>query len=508
MDIHSSFLALFFATVAFFFFFLLKKKRRTSTSINLPPAPPWKLPIVGNMHQLFGRRPQHRTLRDLSRKYAPDLLRLRLGQVDHVVVSSLEAAKEVLHTHDLIFASRPRLMATEIIFYDVTDVAFNAYGSYWRHLRKICVLELLSARRVKTFAAIREEETSSTISSISSSSSAGRTANITELFRALSCTIVSRAAFGSRCAHADRFLEVVDKATAFLNGLSVSDLFPSLKFVDALTGASSSLQKIHREIDEMLDVIIEEHRAAKRDNYTEDEDVDQDLVDVLLGIQAKGELEFPLTMANIKAVILDLFVGGTETTAIVTVWAMAELMRHPEVMRIAQSEVREALKGKTKIGDGDTEELHYLKLVIKETLRLHPPGPLILPRICDKSCKVMGYDIAEGMRVLVNAWAIGRDSRYWDDAESFKPERFDGSRVDFRGGSFEFLPFGGGRRVCPGINYALANLEIFLASLLYHFDWELPDGMGPGDVDMTEMVGAAASRKLDLCLIAKPYICV
>ena len=200
-----------------------------------------------------------------------------------------------------------------------------------------------------------------------------------------------------------------------------------------------------------------------------------------------------------------MFIAGTETSSTVVEWAMSELIRNPSIMERAQEEVREAMKGKNRVEDSDTSELKYMKLIIKETMRLHPPAPL-LQRRCRETCEVMGYEIEAGTCVFVNAWAIGRDPRHWDDAETFKPERFQGSSIGFNGLDLECLPFGAGRRICPGIGFGLAVVELALASLLLHFDWKLPDGMKPEELDMRETRGLVASRKTELKLMATTRI--
>ena len=179
---------------------------------------------------------------------------------------------------------------------------------------------------------------------------------------------------------------------------------------------------------------------------------------------------------------------------------MSELVRHPDVMKKAQAELRGTLNGKPRVTEDDLPQMKYLKLVIKETLRLHPPAPLLLPREARESCKILGYDVPKGTTVFVNAWAIGRDPRYWDDPEEFKPERFESGTIDFKGMDFEFIPFGAGRRICPGMVFAQSNIELALAALLYHFDWELTDGLKPSELDMSEDIGITVRRKNALLL--------
>jgi cytochrome P450 len=181
---------------------------------------------------------------------------------------------------------------------------------------------------------------------------------------------------------------------------------------------------------------------------------------------------------------------------------MSELIRNPRTLHKAQAEVRRALAGRSHVAEDALLDLPYMRLVIKETLRLHPPAPLLLPREYREPCHVLGYDVPQGAVVLVNAWAIGRDSASWGaDAEEFRPERFEGGgEAEFWGTDYQFVPFGAGRRMCPGVTFALSYLELGMASLLYHFDWELPGGADPAKLDMAEGFGISARRKTDLWL--------
>jgi len=199
--------------------------------------------------------------------------------------------------------------------------------------------------------------------------------------------------------------------------------------------------------------------------------------------------------------VQDLFAGGSETAATSLQWTMAELMRTPRVMRKVQDEVRQALAGRPTVTEDDLGDLRYMRLVIKESLRLHPPVPLLLPRECRNTCRVLGFDVPVGTIVFVNAWAIARDPSYWEKPEEFVPERFENGKVDFKGTDFEYLPFGAGRRMCPGMVFGLVHLELALAGLLYHFDWEMPSGMKAADLDMTEEMGVTTRRLHDLRLV-------
>ena len=184
---------------------------------------------------------------------------------------------------------------------------------------------------------------------------------------------------------------------------------------------------------------------------------------------------------------------------------MAEMVRHPRVMKKAQVEVREVFDINGKVDEICINELKYLKSVVKETLRLHPPAPLLLPRECGQACEIHGYHIPVKSKVIVNAWAIGRDPKYWTEPERFYPERFIDSTIDYKGSNFEYIPFGAGRRMCPGITFGLRNVELALALLLYHFDWKLPDGIKSEELDMTEEFGVTVRRKDDLLLFPIAY---
>ncbi|KAI3727004.1 hypothetical protein L1987_66811 [Smallanthus sonchifolius] len=202
---------------------------------------------------------------------------------------------------------------------------------------------------------------------------------------------------------------------------------------------------------------------------------------------------------------MDAYTAGTDTTATVLEWTFTELLKHPKALKKAQHEVRMLLKGKQQINQQDIDNMKYLKAVFKETLRLHPPLPTLVPRVASQDVKIMGFDVTKGTRVIINTWAIARDPKTWDDSNEFRPERFLDCNIDFKGCDFDLIPFGAGRRGCPGISFAMATNENLLANLLHKFDWELPNRGKEEDLDMSERPGATICKKVPLLVIATPF---
>ncbi|KAI3777635.1 hypothetical protein L1987_47436 [Smallanthus sonchifolius] len=200
----------------------------------------------------------------------------------------------------------------------------------------------------------------------------------------------------------------------------------------------------------------------------------------------------------------DTITAGPDTTSTVLEWTFTELVKHPRVQMKVQDEVRMVLKDKQQINQDDIDNMKYLKAVLKETLRLHPPVPTLIPRVARQDAKVMGYDVEKGTRVFINGWAIARDPKVWDDPNEFRPERFLDCTIDFKGHDFDLIPFGAGRRGCPGIAFAMTTMESLLANLLHKFDWELPNGGKEDDLDMNEQPGFSIRKKVPLLVVATP----
>ncbi|KAF3438795.1 hypothetical protein FNV43_RR21560 [Rhamnella rubrinervis] len=465
--------------------------RSSGLKHNLPPSPP-KLPLIGNLHYL-GSLP-HRSLRELARKYGHDLMLLHLGQTPTLVVSSAEMLRQILKSHDSIFSNRPKTTANSILLYGCRDVGFSPYGEYWRQVRKVSVVELLSMKRVLQFQFVRDEEVSVMLNRIRKACADGASINLSDVFIAISNNIVSRCVLGD-CYEEEngtsRLGELGRMVTIHLLEFSVGDFFPYMGWID---------------VNWMLfDEVVQEHKARLENDAGNFQA--KDFVDILLLLQKDGMLEFDLTKNDLKAILVDMFLGGSDTTSTTLEWLMAELIKHPNVMKKLQEEVRRVVGQKTNIEMNDINKMEYLNCVMKETLRLHPPAPLLLPRETRKNIEMGGYHIPAKTRVFINAWAIQRDPRLWDRPEEFIPERFQNNSVDYRSQDLQFVPFGLGRRGCPGMSFALASTEFVIANVLYWFDWKLPeDGvLGEKNMDMTEAFGLAVHKKFPLHLIPIPY---
>ncbi|XP_021863466.1 cytochrome P450 71A22-like [Spinacia oleracea] len=488
-----------------FLFFLYKWLYATpATNKNQPPSPR-KLPVFGNLHQL-GKLP-HRSLRALSQQYG-DLMLLHVGSKPTIVASSADTAREIMKTHDVVFANRPNLKVARRFLYDGKDLVFASYGEYWRQMKSICVLHVLSSKKVRSFREVREEEAAVMVDKIRRFRQSSEEVNLSEIIASLTKDVICRVAFGRKytgeegCAN---IRELLSDFSEVVVAFCMQDSVPWLGWIDRLSGVDRKANRVANVLDEFIEKIVQEHvdRLNLQTDNTDEADKGeklQDFVDTLLELQRENSSVLP--RESIKAILMDMLAAGTDTTYTLLEWAMVELFKHPLVMKELQEEVRVSSRGKQGVDEDDVKNMKYLKAVIKETLRLHPPFPLLVFRESSQDVKINGYDIAAGTQVIINAWAIQRDTSFWEDAEEFRPERFLNSSIDFKGQDFEFIPFGAGRRGCPGMSFGIVGAELVLATLAYAFDWKLPQGK---DFNVVENMGITIRKRDPLVAIPTPY---
>ncbi|KAH6798529.1 hypothetical protein C2S51_035013 [Perilla frutescens var. frutescens] len=474
--------------------FLHKRRKRLQNSPS-PPGPP-RLPFIGNLHQ-FDTATPHLYLYKLSQKYGP-LMSMKLGSVPVIVVSSPEMAKEILKTHDLAFCSRPSVLGQQKFSYNGSDIGFAPYSESWRELRKICVVHLFSNKQVQSFRPIREEEVFRMIGNLSATASSGGVANLSEITLSLTSSIICRVAFGRTRSdeRESRFDELMIECQAMQGGFFVSDYLPWFGWVDKLSGMITRLDKVFKDLDEFFQELIHEHLDSSRPKS-----MNPNLLELLIHLKQENSGSIAFTWDHVKAIFMDMFVAGTDTIAATIVWTMTALIQNPAIMEKLQNDIREVAGDRGRVNEDDLPKLPYLKAVIKEALRLYPPAPLLLPRESMEDCNIKGYIIRAKTLVYINAWAIARDPEYWESPDEFVPERFLNSTIDIIGQDFQVIPFGGGRRGCPGITMGLATVELAVANLVYSFDWELPPGMSKQDIDTDVLPGITMHKKHALCLV-------
>ncbi|KAL1535413.1 6,7,8-trihydroxycoumarin synthase-like [Salvia divinorum] len=486
----------------------LLHKTRTSTKndvVHAPPGPPG-LPLIGNLLEIGAASDLPFYFWKLSKKYGP-VVRMRIGRVPMLIVSSPKLAQEVMRTQDLSFCNRSKFLGQKRLSYNCTDIVFSPYNEDWREMRKITALHLLSVKKNQSFRHVREAEVSRVVARIRSLSESPepRHVDLSHVAMALGSSLICKIAFGKRYEddgpEIRRFEKLLSDAQEAMMEFYMSDYFPALGWVDRVTGAVDRLDRVFYGLDSFYRELIDEHLDPRR----EKEENEEDILDVLIKLKEEKLSSIDLDWDRVKALLTDIFIAATDTSAASTVWTMTALIKVPKVMRKVQAEIRNIVGNRGKVDEDDIPNLPYLKAVINETFRLYPPAPLLVPRQTIEKCTLEGYQIQPGTVVYVNAWAIARDPDYWKDPDEFMPERFLNSNIDVKGKDFGLIPFGSGRRICPGMLMGLSNVELTVANLLYSFDWELPEGIWADDVDTVARPGITMHKKNPLLLVAKKY---
>ncbi|KAH6791440.1 hypothetical protein C2S51_006446 [Perilla frutescens var. frutescens] len=462
------------------------------------------LPIIGHLHLFAGKQLLHKTLAAMADKYGP-VFTVKLGSQENMVVSSWETAKECFTTLDKVFADRPNLTATRLLGFDGAMFGLAPYGPYWRQMRKIATLELLSHRRIDLMSHIRASELQTSLKKlydlwvVDGSRVRVRTVDMKVWFDDLTMNTFVRMVGGERKdGDSERRGEVRELMRDYFHCFGVfvlSDAIPLLAWLD-LQGHERSMKRKAKAVDDLVGEWLAEHKEKRETTkykstvVDDDEEEEEDFMDAMLTVME--DADFPQFEADTitKATCLNMVLAGSDATMVTLTWALSLLLNNPHTLKKAREEVDAHISKDRHVNDSDIKNLVYLEAVVKETLRLYPATPMIGLHSSSEDCTLStGHHIPSGTRLLVNIWKIQRDEKLWEEPLEFRPERFLTSHkdLDMRGGhNFEFTPFGSGRRSCPGSSLALQIVHSTLASLLHCYEFSRASD---AEIDMSESYG-------------------
>ncbi|KAL4295990.1 hypothetical protein GQ457_12G018170 [Hibiscus cannabinus] len=431
---------------------------------NLPPSPFPCLPIIGHLHLL--KKPIYKTLFEIATRYGP-ILFFKFGSRSVVVVSSPSAAEECLTKNDIVFANRPRLLIGKHLAYNYTGLSWAPYGDLWRNLRRISSIELLSTSRLQLLSSIRMDEVKTLMRKLICHQD--EPVEFKRAFFELTYNVMMGLIAGKRyydCENveimeeAERFREIQIEALELSSATNYGDFLPWLK--------SSKLERrlieCGKKRDRFMQDLVEQHRRKMRSDPKGERK--KTMIEILLSLQ-ESESEF-YTDEIIKGLMIILLMAGTETSISTMEWALSLVLNHPQVLAKARTEILKTVGNERLIEESDLPQLPYLRCIISETLRMYPPVPTLVPHESSEECWVQGFRVPRGTMLMVNIWAIQNDPRIWEDPASFKPERFEG--LEGARDGFKSMPFGAGRRGCPGEGLGLRIVGLTLGSLIQCFE--------------------------------------
>ncbi|CAH1446230.1 unnamed protein product [Lactuca virosa] len=492
-DFHGYFNIFLILLVSLIFMVAFFKSARAKS--HLPPTP-FPLPIIGHLH-LLAPSP-HQAFHKLSVQHGP-VFRFFLGSTPCVVAGSTETAKELFKTYNDAFLDRPHNSTLDYFTYGGRGFFFAPYGAYWKFMKKIVISELLNGKTLESLLPIRRDEVIRLLQVLSQSAKVGKSVELEGELIKMTNNVISRMLMSKRCSEeddkAEDIREIITEIGELIGKFNLSDHIWFCKYLDLQRIGKRSLN-IRRRFDALIENIMREHEEARKQDTGEM----NDLLNILLHISEDETMDKKLTRENIKAFILDVFGAGTDTSALTTEWALSELINHPNIMKKAVEEIDHVVGKNRLLQESDIPNLPYLQAIVKETLRLHPTVPMI-QRISTRDCIVGGYDIPAKTTIFFNVWGHGRDPTNWENPLEFRPERFEGRKLDVRGQDFQLLPFGSGSRMCPGISLGLHVVHATLGSMIQCFEWKAGKEGNLTSVDMEEGIGITLPRANSLVCV-------
>ncbi|XP_071733298.1 cytochrome P450 81Q32-like [Rutidosis leptorrhynchoides] len=469
MDETHLFITFFLSLVSLIFVFKLFVHKK---NINVAPSP-LSIPIIGHLH-LMKNGPIYRVLKHLSSKYGP-IMTLRFGSRPVLVITSASLVEECFTKNDVVLANRPLLMSGKYLDYKYTTVSSAPYGQLWRDLRRVMTLELFSTTRLKSYMSVREDEVRSMIKTLIMSKDSFQNFEKVEMrpriqavsFNITMIMVANKRYFGTDVEdfeEADNFKKVITNVFETCGASNPGDFISVLRWID-FQGYKKRLLKLHHEWDSLSQNLIEEIKS-RRSGSCSPKGEDKTFIDSMLSLQESDPQYY--TDEVIKGNLFTLLLAGTDTSSVTIEWAMSLLLNHPDVLEKARIEIDKYIGQERLVQETDPPNLPYIQCIVNETLRLYPAAPILVPHEASEDCTIGGFDVARGTMVLINAWAIHRDPTIWDDSLSFKPERFE----EIGNEGYKFIPFGMGRRQCPGSGLAYRVVGLTLASLIQCFEWK------------------------------------
>ncbi|KAM3398994.1 flavonoid 3',5'-hydroxylase-like [Capsicum galapagoense] len=468
----------------------------------LPPGPMgW--PVIGAL-PLLGGMP-HVSLAKMAKKYGP-IMYLKVGTYGMVVASTPSAAKAFLKLHDSNFSNRPPSAGATHLAYNAQDMVFSPYGPRWKLLRKLSNLHLLGAKALEDWANVRADELGHMLKSMLGASGKGERVVVKDMLtfaiaNMIGQVVLSKRVFAEKGAEVNEFKNMAVELMTITGYVNIGDFIPKLAWLD-LQGIERKMKSLHKKFDDLFTKMFDEHKATSNIERKGK----PDFLDIVMANMDNSEGE-RLSTTNIKALLLNLFNASIDTSSSTIEWALSEMIKNPKILKKSQQEMDQIIGKNRRLIESDIPNLPYLRAICKEAFRKHPSTPLNLPRVSNEPCTVDGYYILKNTRLSVNIWAIGRDPDVWENPLEFDPERFlsgKNAKIDLQGNGFELIPFGAGRRICPGTRLGIVMVEYILGTLVHSFDWKLPNDIM--EINMEESFGLALQKAVPLEAMVTPRL--